>query len=301
MRKIKKELMLVLLIVGFSFFSLHAATRLDFKLRVYEGTSQGTLNPPKFVTSSYLQPTISANMQTGFELEKEKEQVKRVFNLKELNLLTETDLTIGESGQAPNSVRHFFRLDGNAFQTIVLLQKWEGLIGPGRFLVLFNEMVEDKPKNVLTTEMLLMSGHSAVFGFEDQKGKPYFCSFYITGPPDKVGPPPPLPPQVKKEMEEFEKGAVKAWNTVNPPRLLKIVDPVYPEAGKKELIEGFVRLNVRTDEKGNVIRVMVVHSSNEIFNEPAINAVKQWKYEPYLQDGRPKEVVFSVSLRFSIH
>jgi hypothetical protein len=81
--------------------------------------------------------------------------------------------------------------------------------------------------------MILLGGNIAVFGFEDRKGKPYFLSFHITGPKDKVLPPPPPPPparkKIKKEIAEFEKGAVKAEGDVKPPKLLKKVDPVYPE------------------------------------------------------------------------
>jgi TonB family protein len=184
-----------------------------------------------------------------------------------------------------------------------MLKEWSAF---GRFLVLFNEMVEDKPKNVLTTEMLLHGGHSAVFGFEDRNGKPYFCSFHISGPADKILPPPPppppappAPPELKKKIEELEKGAVKAWNTVNPPRLLHRVDPVYPPEAKKAQLAGSVVLNVRTDGQGNVQQVMVLRSSDAIFNQAAIDAVKQWKYEPYIQEGRPTDLVFTVNVRFN--
>jgi TonB family protein len=291
---------LALLTAAWASVTLQAATRLNMKLRVYEGTRQGALIPPKFVTSSYIQPTITANLRTGFELDKEKDQIKRVFNLQDVSLLTEADLIIGEGGQAPDRVRHYFRLNGSAY-TIYIIWKSQG-----RFLVNFNEIVADEPQNVLVTEMTLIGGHSAVFGFENRQGKPYFCSFHITGPPDKIPipppPPPPLPPappELKKEIEDFEKGALKITNTMTPPRLLKLVDPVYPEAAKKEGLQGNVFLNIRTDEQGNVKRVIVIESSDGIFNEAAVQAVKQWKYEPYIQDGRPKEVVFSVSVAFS--
>ena len=280
--------------------------RLDLKLRVYEGARQGALAPPPLVTTSYIRPTISANMQmkAGFELEKEKEQIKRVFNLQDVGLLTEADLAIGEerAGRSSSSARHFFRLNGNAFTIYVMLIEWRN---PGRFLVLLNDVTAEKPENILTTEMLLQGGHSAVFGFEDKNGKPYFCSFHITGPPDKIMPPPPppppappVPPEVRKKIEEFEKGAVKASDAVNPPRLLQKVDPVYPPEAKDSGLKGYVVLNVRTDGQGNVKDVMVIRSSGEVFNPPAIAAVRQWKYEPYLEKGQPKELVFSVSLRF---
>ncbi len=290
---------------------LPAATRLDLKLRVYEGARQGAVAAPGFVTTSYLHPTITANldMKSGFDLESEKSQIKRVFGLQDVVLLTEADLTIGEerAGQAADTVRHSFRLDGSAFQAIMILRDWSG---SAKFLVLFNETSGEKFQNVLTTEMLLVGGHSAVFGFEDKSGKPYFCSFHITGPPDKVlpampsppppPPPPPLAPDLKAKIAEFEKGAVKAWNAVNPPRLIKKVDPVYPPAAKAADQKGFVVLNVRTDEQGNVKQAMVLKSSSEVFHEAAMNAVKQWKYEPYAEGGQPKELVFSVFIRFEL-
>ncbi len=301
----KLVLPLILILGGFTML-LQASTRVDLKLRVYEGARQGTLSPPKFITSSYIHSTITAHLQTSFDLEEEKSQIKRVFNLQDVNLLTEADLSIGveRAGLPSDSARHYFRLNGNAFMIFLRLPE----VGPDyRFVVVFNEIIDNKPENVLTTSMLLHGGHSAIFGFEDRQGKPYFCSLRVTGPPDKVllpppppPPPPPLPPELKKKLEELEKGAVKAWNTINPPRLIKRIDPDYPEAARKEGLEGSVSMAVRIDEKGNVKDVLILRSSNEIFNDAAVKAVKQWKYEPYTQDGEPMELVFSLTFRFTL-
>jgi len=293
-------------LVGLSALPLRAVDRLEMKLRVFEGARQGTLSAPDFVTTSYIRPTVTASleMQAGSGPDKEKEQIIRVFNLQDASLLTEADLVIGEGGASPDSFRHYFRLNGNAFQIVVLLKEWNN---PGRFLVLLNEMEADKPKNILTTEMLLAGGHRAVFGFEDRGGKPYFCSFHITGPPDKILPPPPPPPPppprspgLQKAIAKFESGAVKAWGQVNPPRLIKSVAPIYPEEARKGSISGVVVLNARIDTQGNVSQVMVLKGGNEKLNEAAIAAVKQWKYEPFVQDGRAKEVVFTVTVKFAL-
>lgn len=293
-------------LAGLAAQPLAASDRLEMKLRVFEGARQGTLSPPEFVTASYIRPTVTASleMQAGSGPDKEKEQIMRVFNLRDANLLTEADLVIGEGGQSQDSVRHFFRLNGNAFMIIVLLKESGN---PNRFLVLFNQMEADKAKNVLTTEMLLAGGHRAVFGFEDRQGKPYFCSFHITGPPDRILPPPPPPPpappmspELKKALAEFESGAVKAWNDVEPPRLIKSVAPIYPEDARKARVSGAVILNVKTDKEGNIKDVMVLKSVDEFLSQAAITAVKQWKYEPFIKDGKAMEVVFTVTVMFKL-
>lgn len=109
-----------------------------------------------------------------------------------------------------------------------------------------------------------------------------------------------MPPELKKAVAEFESGAVKAWNEVNPPRLIKSVQPVYPEEALKGGVTGAVVLNVRIDRQGNISRVIVLKGADEKLNEAAIAAVKQWKYEPFIQDGQAKEVVFTVTVKFNL-
>lgn len=301
--KLKKMVIFACLLVFLaSVLPLEAESQLEIKLRVYEGTRQGSGNPPEFVTSSYIQPTITANLRLGFELEKEKAQIRKVFNLGGVNILTETELNFG--AEKDDSVRHLFRLNSHAYEVYVLLKEWGAA---GRFLVLVNELsLQDSSEksNILTTEMLLQGGHSAVFGFEDRKGKPYFVSFVITGPKSKIiplpppPPPPPSPPADPEKIKEFEEGAVLAKNAVDPPKLLKRVDPVYPEEARRAKQSDLVILNVRTDESGSIERIMVLKGKYKYLNAAAIEAVKQWKYQPYLLDGEPKPVVFTVSVRF---
>jgi TonB family protein len=282
--KKKKAILLAIFMLLFANVFIQAETRIELKLRVYEGARQGALSPSKFVTSSYIQSTIMATIHTSSDLEEEKGQIKRVFNLQDIGLLTDADLIIGEERASipSDSTRHRFRLNGNAFIFYLRLQEWKP---DPKFLVLFHELNEEKVENLLTTSIILLGGHSAIFGFEDRHGKPYFCSLRVTGPPDKIMPPPPPPPpppqqptEMQKKIDELEKGAIKAWNTINPPRLIKKIDPEYPKEAKKEGLKGRVYLAVRTDEKGNVKNVLVLKSSNNIFNEATIKAVKQWKY-----------------------
>jgi len=296
----KKFVWAVIFLMVCSSLSLQAQESfLDIKLRVFEGIREGMTEPLRFVTSSYLRPTLTASMQIDFGLEKEKGHIKRVFNLKRVNLLTEADLGFGAEGKKTAS--HFFRLNSKEYKIYIKLLDWKN---KGNFLILVNELLNDKPDNVLTTEMILLGGNIAVFGFEDRKGKPYFLSFYVTGPMDKVLPPPPPPPparkKLKKELADFEKGAVRAIGDVKPPKLIKKVNPIYPEEARKQIISGQVILSVRSDEQGNIVGVKIVKSPHELLSKASVEAVKQWKYEPMTIKGKPMPIIFTVTMTFRL-
>jgi TonB family protein len=99
--------------------------------------------------------------------------------------------------------------------------------------------------------------------------------------------------------DQFEGDAVRAVGEVKPPKLVKSVDPVYPEAARKAGIEGVVILEAKADEQGRVGGVRVLRSVPAL-DQAAVDAVKQWVYEPMLIDGKPRKVVFTVTVRFAL-
>jgi TonB family protein len=325
----KKLIVFVGFLMAVSLFHLHASEILNIKLRVYEGAKEGTPAPLRFVTTSYLQSTVSATIPTEFGLEKEREKIKRVFNLQEVDLLTEANLKVGEKVQ--DTARHYFSLNGNEYLLAIRLTEWKGM---GQFVIFVNETVEEKPRNILTTGITLPGGNAAVFGFEDRKGQPYFLSFHITSvigpdgevlppppppppPPPKKGihpqqpppppekgiqpPPPPKPPAppTEEELEAFAKGAVQAVGEIKPPKLIREVPPIYPEEARKKGVKGTVVLGVRTDIYGRVTEVKVFRSI-PLLDKPAVDAVKQWIYEPFIFEGKPSPVVFIVRAHFKL-
>lgn len=90
---------------------------------------------------------------------------------------------------------------------------------------------------------------------------------------------------------------VKASGDVKPPALIKQVPPVYPEEARKKRVEGTVILEVKTDVKGKVTDVKVLRSIAAL-DQAAIEAVKQWEYEPKIIEGKPVPIVFTVTVRF---
>jgi TonB family protein len=305
----KKTVLFFCLMIAVSFLYLQASEKLNIKLRVYEGAKEGAAEPLRFVTSSFLQSTVSATIQTEFKLEEETKKIKRVFNLQDVSLLTETDL---ELGLKPDQVSHYFRLNGKEYYVIIVLDEWKGM---GQFVIAVNEALEDKKKNILTTAITLPGGNAAIFGFEDREGKPYFLSFHVTSvigpdgklmpppppppppPPKKGAQPPPAPPPTEAELKEFAKGAVIAIGEIKPPRLIREVPPVYPEIARQSFVRGTVVLGVRVDTHGRVTDVKVLKSI-PLLNKAAVDAVKQWIYEPFILDGKPMPVVFSLNVVF---
>ncbi len=84
------------------------------------------------------------------------------------------------------------------------------------------------------------------------------------------------------------------------PKIVKKVKPVYPEAAIKEGVQGVVVLEVGTNEQGKVRTLRIMQSASPLLNEAAIQAVRQWEYEPFLKDGVAKPVVFTVTVTFAL-
>jgi len=78
--------------------------------------------------------------------------------------------------------------------------------------------------------------------------------------------------------------------------------PAYPDAARREQIEGYVVLRYDVDAAGLVTDVEVLESSPpEIFDQAAVDAVASWRYTPRLVDGEPRAVRGVTStLRFAL-
>jgi TonB family protein len=97
-----------------------------------------------------------------------------------------------------------------------------------------------------------------------------------------------------------EEGVVRLGETKKSPKLITRVNPKYPAEAKKAGIQGVVVLEALVDEHGRVTGVDILKSESSVLNKPAIDAVKQWVYEPYILDGKPTKVRFTVTVRFQL-
>ncbi len=82
-------------------------------------------------------------------------------------------------------------------------------------------------------------------------------------------------------------------------RLVYRVSPVYPAQAKMFRLEGKVILNATVMEDGSVRDLKVVQGE-PVLAQSAVVAVKQWRYQPFLLDGKPVKTETSITIDFKL-
>jgi periplasmic protein TonB len=81
--------------------------------------------------------------------------------------------------------------------------------------------------------------------------------------------------------------------------LVRKVNPVYPPLARQARISGTVVLRAVISKDGSIENLSLV-SGHPMLAPAAIDAVKQWKYKPYLLNGEPVEVDTEVQVNFTL-
>ncbi|MBM2841357.1 MAG: Energy transducer TonB [Bacteroidetes bacterium] len=84
------------------------------------------------------------------------------------------------------------------------------------------------------------------------------------------------------------------------PQIVKKVEPKYPELAMRAGLEGKVWVKIWVDKEGKVKQVVVMKSDAEIFNEPAVEAAKQFVFTPAYMNNGPVSVWVSVPFKFRL-
>ncbi len=77
------------------------------------------------------------------------------------------------------------------------------------------------------------------------------------------------------------------------------VPPEYPADAKQQRIQGVVWMKAIIDKEGNVADLQLI-SGHPLLAPPALEAVRQWKYRPYLLNGMPIEVETQIQVNFTL-
>jgi TonB family protein len=82
-------------------------------------------------------------------------------------------------------------------------------------------------------------------------------------------------------------------------RIIHEVAPEYPEAARRAGVQGTVLLDAVVSVEGAVTQLNVINGP-EALSPAAIDAVRWWRYEPYIVNGERATVETTISLKFRL-
>jgi TonB family protein len=124
----------------------------------------------------------------------------------------------------------------------------------------------------------------------------------LTTQPAKADPAP------EPETSSTSAGQVKVisdlfgtWPSSNPQlvegKLIERVDPIFPPRASQALTHGQVIVRIAIGKSGKIEKAERV-SGNPTLTDAAVQAIKQWRYEPYQVDGEPVAVEKTITINF---
>jgi TonB family protein len=90
---------------------------------------------------------------------------------------------------------------------------------------------------------------------------------------------------------------IKISQGISQGLLIKSVQPKYPAEARSSHAQGAVQIEATIDKEGNVVHPKVL-SGNSVFAKAALDAVRQWRYKPYLLNGEPVEIKTQITINF---
>ena len=116
--------------------------------------------------------------------------------------------------------------------------------------------------------------------------------------PETTAPPanlvPSAPPSLRPTLSTLH-----VSQGVSTGLLIKKVAPSYPPNALRMQVEGNVELMATISKVGNISNIKIVSGDAQL-SKAAVDAVKQWKYKPYLLNGEPVEIQTQVTIKFKL-
>jgi TonB family protein len=118
--------------------------------------------------------------------------------------------------------------------------------------------------------------------------------------------------QVASQQNPDASGKYHVGDGVSPPKLLYAPDPEYTDQARRKRLQGKIVLSLTVDTKGKPQDVRVLHSLAETvdkklqaaavsLDEKAVTAVKQYRFDPALFQGKPVSVETTVEVNYRIY
>jgi len=84
------------------------------------------------------------------------------------------------------------------------------------------------------------------------------------------------------------------------PSPVKTIAPEYPANLRKDKVSGLVSVMIVIDEKGEVMAAEVSKTTNDEFREPALDAIRRWRFKPAKLEGKAVKFRVTVPVRFMV-
>ena len=118
----------------------------------------------------------------------------------------------------------------------------------------------------------------------------------IIGSVPSAAPPPPPPKKVEKPVTPQR---IRVGGNVQQAKLVSQPHPVYPPLAKQARISGTVELSAIIGKDGHIMDLKVVRG-HPLLVQAALEAVRQWVYQPTLLNGEPVEVQTTIDVNFTL-
>jgi len=96
-------------------------------------------------------------------------------------------------------------------------------------------------------------------------------------------------------------GVYKVGGGISAPEAISSPDPDYTEEARRAKKQGTCVLSMVVDEQGHPRDLRVVRGLGFGLDAKALEAVRQWRFQPALKDGRPVNVQISVEVEFHLY
>jgi protein TonB len=93
-------------------------------------------------------------------------------------------------------------------------------------------------------------------------------------------------------------GRIRIGGNVAAANLVDRVLPLYPQEAREAKIQGVVILDAVINREGRVDSLKVI-AGHPLLTQSAVDAVKQWRYNPTMIEGAPVEVQTTITVTFS--
>lgn len=104
----------------------------------------------------------------------------------------------------------------------------------------------------------------------------------------------------QNKAEDTDEKVYEPGGDVKSPKLVHYVEPAFSPSSKEAFVEGTVNISTVVTREGVPTNLHVTRGLNSEEDKTAVDAVKQWKFEPGTKAGQPVNVHVNVEVTFHL-